>query len=72
MQQANGILFVVIRAERVGTDHFAQQPGLMGERADSGAHFMQHDLDPPVGGLPGGLGSGHAAADDMKRMCHGA
>ena len=48
------------------------KPGLVGKGADLGAHFVDHDLHARVRGLPCGLGPGHAAAHDMKCICHGA
>ena len=71
MQQADGVLFVVIRAEGIGTDHLGQVAGLVGEGADGGAHFVDDHGHAERDGLPGGLGPGHAAADDMDRLCHG-
>ena len=72
MQQTHGVLFVIVRPERVGTHHLAQIAGLVGEGFDLGAHFVDHDGHAPICGLPCCLGPGHAAADDMKFLCHGA
>ena len=55
VQQADRILFVVVRAERVRADHFRQIAGLVGERANLGAHFVDHHRNAHVGGLPGGF-----------------
>ena len=38
----------------------------MREGADPGPHFVDNDRNAKVNGLPGGLGPGHAAADDMN------
>lgn len=55
MQQPNGILFVIIRAEGIGTDHFRQMPRAVGKSGNLWPHFMDDDLDAKVRGLPGGL-----------------
>ena len=65
MQQAHGVLFVIIRPERVGTDHLGQMAGPMRKGCHLGPHFVDDHLQPHVGGLPGCFRSGHAAADDM-------
>ncbi len=72
VQQAHGIALVIIRAEGVGADHLGQIAGAMGEGADMGAHLVDDHGHAQFGRLPGGLGSGHAAADDVKLLCHGA
>ena len=71
MQQAHGVLFVIIRAEGVGTDHLGQIAGAVGEGFDLGAHFVDHHAHAHPGCLPCGLGPGHAAANDMQNLCHG-
>ena len=70
MQQADSVLFVVIRPERIGTNHFAEVARLVGKGFDLGAHFVDDHGHTHLCGLPCGLGSGHSAADDMKRFCH--
>ncbi|NRP51556.1 hypothetical protein XMM354_003355 [Aliiroseovarius sp. xm-m-354] len=52
MQQAHGVLLVIIRAEGVGADHLAQKPGLVGEGFDLGAHFVDDHRDACVRRLP--------------------
>ena len=51
----------------------ARRVGLVGEGADVRAHLVQDDGDAHRGGLPGGLGAGEAAADDVDRvgLAHG-
>ena len=71
MQQPDGVLFVIIRAKRVGTDHFGQIAGTMGKGFHLWAHFMNDDRHAHMGGLPCGLGAGHAATDNMKCFAHG-
>ena len=73
VQQADGVLLVVVGAEGVGADELGQGVGLVGEGADRGAHLVQDDGHAHLGGLPGGLGAGEAAADDVDRVVgHGA
>ncbi len=55
MQQAHGVLLVIIRAEGVGADHLAQKPGLVGEGFDLGAHLVDHDFHARVRRLPSSL-----------------
>ncbi len=71
MQQANGVLLVIVRAERVGTDQFGQARGLVrrGHLA-AAAHFRKAHLQPALGELPGGFAAGHAAADNVNVICH--
>ena len=44
--------------------------GAMGKGFHLGAHFVDHHVYTHVCGLPGGLGSGHATADDMQCLGH--
>ena len=71
MKQANSIAFVVVGPEGIGTDHFREMPGSVRESPDFGAHFVDDNRHAHLGGLPCGLGSGHAAADDVKCLYHG-
>ena len=71
VQEADGVLLVVVGAEGVGADELGQGVGLVGGGADRGAHLVQDDGDAHLGGLPGGLGAGEAAADDVDRFGHG-
>jgi hypothetical protein len=68
MQKADRVLFVIIRAEGIGTYHFRQMPSLMGKCANLWAHLMDDDLLTKLCGLPSGLRARHAAANDMKRV----
>ena len=70
VQESDGVLHLVIRAEGVRADEFGQALRLVGVGADGRAHFVQHDRHAGAGGLPGGLRSGHAAADDVDWL-HG-
>ncbi len=65
VQQADGVLLVVVGAEGVGADQLGEAVGLVGEGADDGAHLVQDHRHAGLGDLPGGLGAGEAAADDV-------
>ena len=71
VQEADGVLLVVVGAEGVGADELGQRAGLVGGGAGRRAHLVQDDGDAGLGGLPGGLGSGEAAADDVDGVGHG-
>ena len=66
MQEADGVLLIIVRTEGIRADHLGQIAGPVGEGADAGAHLVQDDADAMPGRLPGGLGPGHAAADDVE------
>ncbi len=70
MQQAHGILFMIVAAERVGADEFCKVVGLVGVGCDVGAHFVQDDGDACICSGPGGFAAGHAAADDVDWLVH--
>ena len=72
MQQAHGVLFVVIRAKRIGTHHFPQQTGLVGKGPNLGPHFVDNNVDACVCSLPSRFGPGHAAANDVESIAHEA
>jgi hypothetical protein len=55
----------VIGAETVGTDQFGQPVGLVRVGAMRSAHLMQDHGDAGLGDLPGGFGTGEAAANDV-------
>ncbi len=67
VQQADCASGPVVGAERVGADQLGQLVRLVGVCAAHGAHFVQDHGDAGLGDLPGGLGTGQAAADDMNR-----
>ena len=66
MQQPDGVLFTIVRAEGIGADHFRQIAGLVSKSGDLGAHFVNDDAHAGLCRLPGRFGPGHAAADDME------
>ncbi len=68
MQNANRVTGGIIRPEGVGADKLGQPLGFMGIGLAVRAHFMDHDPDPAIGGLPCSLAPGHAAANDVERL----
>ena len=65
VEQADGIGLGVVGAERVGADQFGEPVGLVRLGAADGAHLVEDDGNAAPGDLPGGLGAGEAAADDV-------
>jgi hypothetical protein len=65
MQEADSVELPVVGAERVRADQFGQVAALVGGRSAAGAHLVQDDVGAGLGRLPGRLGTGQAAADDM-------
>ena len=66
VQEADGAAVRIIGAERVRADEFGELPGFMrGGRAHR-AHLVQHHGHAAARDLPGSLGAGEAAADDMN------
>ncbi|MNQ92242.1 hypothetical protein D3C85_1076610 [compost metagenome] len=74
MQQADGVIFPVVRPEGVGTDELGQAVGVVGVGlyARHAAHFMQDDGHARLGDLPGGFGTGEAAADNVNGSGRGS
>ena len=68
MQQADGVQLRVIGAERVGADEFRQPLAHMRLGTVMRPHLVQHDGNARLGDLPGGFGTGKAAADDVDRV----
>ena len=67
----DGVAFVVIGPERVGTDQFSQSLGLVGLGAISAtAHFRQAHREAAPCELPGRFAAREAAADDMDVVGH--
>ncbi|MNL40506.1 hypothetical protein D3C87_1628600 [compost metagenome] len=73
VQQADGVELPVVRTEGVGADQFGQTIRLVGVGLDArhAAHFVQDDGHAGLGDLPGGFGTGEAAADDVNGFCGG-
>ena len=68
VEQADGVVFPVVRPERVGADELGEAFGLMRIGAAHRAHLVQNDGDAGLGRLPGGLGTGQSAANDMNGL----
>ena len=67
MQKADGAALGIVGAERIGADQFGELSGLVHGGRANGPHFVQHRWHAAARKLPGGLGTGEAAADDMNR-----
>ena len=65
VDQAHGIFLAVIGAEGVGTHHFRQPVGRVRIGFHHAAHLVQDDGNAGAHQLPGRLGAGHAAADNV-------
>ena len=67
MQKADGAALGIVRAERIGADQFGELSGLVYGGPANRPHFVQHRWNAAVCKLPGGLGTGEAATNDMNR-----
>ena len=65
MQKADGVVLVIVGAEAVRADHLREPVGAMSESAGHRPHFVQDRRHARLRRLPGSLGPGHAAADDV-------
>ncbi|MCY1556868.1 hypothetical protein D9M68_936650 [compost metagenome] len=66
MQEANGVMLVVVRAEAVGTNQFGETVGAVRVGGAHRTHFVNDDLGAGLSRLPCGLGAGETAANDMN------
>ncbi len=71
VQQADRAGLPVIGAKRVGADELGESRRPVGCGGIVRTHLVQHDREAVIRDLPGGLGAGKAAADDMDGM-HGS
>ena len=71
MEQADGVLLGIVRAEAVRAHQLGEVIGVVGGRPLDAAHFGEANLEAGFGQLPRGFGSGEAAADDVN-VVHGA
>ncbi len=72
MQQADGILLVIVGAEGIGAHEFGETIRLVSVRRFAGsAHFRQAYLEAAPRQLPRRFAAGETAADDMDIVCHG-
>ena len=67
VQQPDRVIGGIVRAEGIGADQFGEAVGAMRFRHSLRAHLMQHHPDAGPGDLPGGFGTGEAAANDVDR-----
>jgi len=70
VQQADGVVLPVVRAEGVGTDQFRKAVRVVGVglHARHAAHLVQNHGHAGLGNLPGSLGAGEAAADNVDGL----
>ena len=57
VQKADGVVFLVVGAERIGADELGERVGLVGGGRADWPHFVQHHRHAARGDLPGGLRS---------------
>ncbi len=66
VEQPDRIVLGIVGAEAVRADHFGEPVGLVRRsRVAAAAHFAQADAHARFGELPGSLGAGESAADDV-------
>ncbi len=71
MQQADGVVFVIIGAEGVGADQLGHTIGLVGIGLPLRAHFMEDHRHAKLCRLPCGFRTGKTAADNVNGLqCH--
>ena len=71
VEQADGIVLGIVGAEAVRADHLGEAVGLVRRsRVAAAAHFAQAHAQARLGELPGGFGTGEAAADDVDVEGH--
>ena len=66
VQQADGVVLGVVRAEGIGADELGEAVGDMRRGAAVRPHLHEHHRDAGARELPRRLASGEAAADDMN------
>ena len=73
MDQPHRVAGRIVRPEAVRAHQFGEVIGMMGGRVvAAAAHFGQPNGKTRLCELPGSLGSGEAAADDVNIVCHAA
>src|SRR5437763_11314493 len=71
VKQADGIVLGIVASKAVRTDHLGKPVGLVSWCAvAAAAHFAEAHSNARFGELPGSLGSGETAADDMDVEGH--
>ena len=68
VQQADGIVLMVIGTKRIRTHQFCIAISFMDRGCAQWAHFMQDNRNPGLRQLPGRLRTGQAAANDMNGL----
>ena len=71
VEQADRIVLGIVGAEAVRADHLGEPVGLVRRRrVAAAAHLAEPHAKARLGELPGGLGPGEAAADDLDVEGH--
>ena len=65
VKETDGAALSVVGAERVRADQLGELSGFMRRGRTNRAHFVQHHGHAAARDLPGGLGTGEAAANDV-------
>ncbi len=65
MQQADGVVGGIVRAERIGADELGKPVGAVCLGHAGRPHLVQHHGHARFGHLPGGFGAGKASADHV-------
>jgi hypothetical protein len=65
MQESHGVVFPIVRTERVGTDQFGKAGRAVRFGHAHGPHFVYDHAGARLGRLPGRFTTGKPAADDM-------
>ena len=73
VQKSDGARLRVVGAERIGANELGEVSGLMRCGRAHRPHFVHYNRHAPARDLPGGFGTGKAAADHVngcKSVCH--
>ena len=72
VQQADGVIGGIVRAEGVGADQFGKAFGPVRLGHPDRAHLVQDHANAGIGDLPGGFRAGEAAANHMDGVSLGS
>jgi hypothetical protein len=74
VQEADGVVFMIVGTKRIRTNQLGITVGFVDGCRTQRPHFMQDDRNAGLRQLPGRLGPGEAAPDDMNglklALCH--
>ena len=68
MHQPDGIMFIIVRTQRIGTDQFGAAGIFMGRRKLVRLHFVNHDPNAAQSQLPGGFRTSQPGAGNMYNL----